>query len=298
MRNYLLLLIIALVAILNIPRFTSVTTTTIDSPTVFDSLQKTAPNHDSLSFAEYQSRVDSLFALDQCEKSRLANQGSNLYGGFAGFTTISETDSCVQSGSFRLPILKDHYYLALRGYKLKPTTSVSTRNGRFFLKTRVANTGTTNDYMQKETTIRYVSTNDNNSKGIVLLPVSTKQFSTVKILVYLFVAILLIAGIIALIILPLRILIYIARGNAFTLSNIRDLHIIGWSLVALTIIPNLIAIVLSFIFSPDIPGEIYIPIVDTLLNNSLVLIAGLVVLLIASAFKKGYKVQKENSLTI
>ena len=47
-----------------------------------------------------------------------------------------------------------------------------------------------------------------------------------------------------------------------------------------------------------IPVEIHFPFWLTIMDNKPLLIAGVIVLLVASAFKRGYKLQQEQELTI
>jgi hypothetical protein len=102
----------------------------------------------------------------------------------------------------------------------------------------------------------------------------------------------------SLIILPVRVLRAIAKDNAITELNIRDLAIIGWSLIFFAVLPGLIALLFNYIFSDSIRGgsDLFIP--DIFSKNKGLVAAAIIVLVFRKAIKKGYLFRKANEITI
>jgi hypothetical protein len=298
--QYLLLALILIIGIFRLASFSTSTRQYADYSGITDSLEA-ATIGDSIPFAMYKSKVDSLIALDVCNRFRLTNTGDGLFGPFAGYTTIAEPNRCWDDlltgdeGTRK-------YYLALTGYRLNEWTRFNIRGDKYFLEKEIVDAGDKSSaqikLVQHESPVRFVASRDNLNKGMVLIPVSQKQFKLVRVMTYCIIALLLIVAIIVTIILPLRILFSIAKGQAFTKRNTMLLNIIGWGFIGFAVVPNLLALLFSVIFGDGIPAGIYLPVRETVLYNSGLLIVGLIILLIASAFRRGYLVQEENESMI
>jgi hypothetical protein len=211
-----------------------------------------------------------------------------------GYTMITEQDDCA-SGTYSY---QEKYYLAFRGYRLKNTADFHTAKGRYFLTSMAwsknANGSLRMDRVPREIPVRYVF---KSHDGMLLFPLSAQQFKLAKTLTYTVAGIVIILLAFAILILPVRILYFIARGNAFHPTNIRHLRFIGWILIGLFLVPNIVALIFNLIVSSHIPEEIYLPIVPTLLGNSWLLVAGLTILLIRMAFKKGHEASQIHEFT-
>ena len=98
--------------------------------------------------------------------------------------------------------------------------------------------------------------------------------------------------------LPLKIVIRISQGKAFSEKNVRSLHIIAVTLLAMSWGGIVLRFILQFIFRNTLTDEVFVP-VRALLQESLAsMVIAIAVLATAKAFKKGLSLQKEQEFTI
>jgi hypothetical protein len=152
---------------------------------------------------------------------------------------------------------------------------------------------------QKETSLRYSTGNfDLKTDSALLIPISKKSYLILEKVVWALVIILILFLLYTLYALPAKVLVSIASGQPFTKKNIKRLNITGWVLLISSILPSLVLITIEWIMKDRIPNEIYFPFLLSIFDHKVILIAGLVVLLIANAFKRGYNLQQEQEGTI
>lgn len=98
--------------------------------------------------------------------------------------------------------------------------------------------------------------------------------------------------------LPLKIIIRISQGKAFSEKNVRALHIIAVALLAMSWVGIVLRFILQFIFRNTLTDEVFVP-VRALLQESLAsMVVAIAVLATAKAFRKGLSLQKEQEFTI
>lgn len=291
--NYLILLCILLVGVFCLIKLLSGSKKTFNQEMIPDDNSKWYTNiPDSMPFKDFKAKMYSIGHEDPCEKSKLLDHGKGLYTSFAGFTVIDERDNCKDSSA----VVEEKRYLVLPGYSLNSSYTFSIRDAKYYLATTSAtpdSPGTKVHNTYSEIGVRYAGNHSNYREGgMVLIPVSDRTYNIVEILTYIIVVLIPLCFIVFVIILPIRVLYSIAIAKAFTKRNVRSLYMTGWFLIALALLPGLISILLKFMFAKRIPAEISLPIQDTLLKHSGMLVVGLVVLLLAGAFRQGYKTQE------
>ena len=102
-------------------------------------------------------------------------------------------------------------------------------------------------------------------------------------------------------ILPIKIIILMAKGKTFNKSNVRNLHAIAYFLLFVVFL----SFFENFTFYIKMKTSHHDPLIEQLLIKRLLpshyiwfFIAGILVFVIARIFKKGYLLQKEQKLTI
>ncbi|HMK27191.1 MAG TPA: DUF2975 domain-containing protein [Chitinophagaceae bacterium] len=244
----------------------------------------------------YKKINDSLEKIIRWKKERITRAGSYLYTLFAGINRIDECDSCIEANEKNT---RSKYFISLNGFALKPGASFLVDKNDYiiekFVEEKKTEAGATTE--QEKVRVRLVA--DPAKEGLTLLiPVSYRVFSWIEIFMYIFLVAGIIAGIWIFIRLPVLVLINIANGNPFLKKNIRYLSCIGWGIIGccmlVVIFPGLIQLFLSSM----IPNEIYYPFWSHLFDFRWGIFLGISVLLLARAFKQGYKLQQEQDLTI
>lgn len=294
--GYFIALVILLFGILI---FGGRSTAIIDSP----ANSRAVAVNDSLPYYKAKLLLDSIEKQEVFNRTKLRAQGSGMNILSIGFSHIREYDDAASFYSGSSSQQHDKYFLSLPGYQFRTAAGFSIENGKYMLAYPVwdnKNGGERQGHIeQKEIGIRYAGNSALNPfQGSVLIPVSGSKFLILKILVYILWIIILLYAIYSLLILPLRILYSISKGDSFNRSNIRDLFILGCSLIGFAVIPAVLSFLFEWIFHNKIPAEIYLPFPEALLDNKGWLIAGLITLLLAKAFKKGYQLQLDQDSII
>jgi hypothetical protein len=256
--------------------------------------------NEDLPFKDYKHIQDSLDKINQVQKMKLIGTGEELGIGPVGIRKISECDTC---NSFETKGKEtDKYFIELPKYELKDGGIFSIINGKYFLKHVVWDEITSDfrngHYEKKQIPIRYAyNADDKEDKGSVLIPVTSSFYTFIKVVLVIFeIGFVLIS--LYCFILAVRILYLITAGDAFTQENIKGIFFIGWLLTGFGLGGPVFSLFFNLILKSKIPSEMAFYFWDALLQNRPILIAGVVVLLLASAFKRGHKLQQEQDLTI
>ena len=246
----------------------------------------------------YKKINDSLEKIIYWKKNRVTRTGSGLYVLFAGINRIDECDSCMDANEKNT---RSKYFISLKGFALKSDASFLVDKNDYiiekFVEEKKTAYSTTGHIEQEKIRVRLAA--DHTKEGLTLLiPVSSRVFSWIEMFMYLFLVAGILAGIWIFIRLPVLVLINIANGKPFLKKNIRYLSCIGWGIIGccmlMVILPGLIQLILSSM----IPNEIYFPFWPHLFDYRWGIFLGIAVLMLARAFKQGYKLQQEQDLTI
>lgn len=201
---------------------------------------------------------------------------------------------------------KANYYLTLNNYSLDLDNFQSTkfflRNGTYNLlfakwdSTTVSYGDTIKHghFESKQIAVRY---SDSDYK--ILVPISKKTYQVLNIFywifqfIYTFFMVYLLGG------LPIKVIYSISKGKAFTASNISIFNLLAWVLLLYALYDSFLPLLLKWYYSAIIPEEfITNTFYDNLSKNIDKIIWAIALFAIAKAFKRGYKLQQEQALTI
>lgn len=253
--------------------------------TAYQIAPKEVPTHiDSLPYYQYKIVRDSIDKVEEMNKSR--NTLSPDYRIGAGFLGLMQTSSYYYdyygNGQSHL---NPNYFMAIPNYALTPPYRYAYQDGKNYLvKKRNDSTAIDVAYLTRTQT--------------VLIPIEKSSYDVMR---KVFGAIMIIAIGVAIyiyIVLPIIVLINISSGNVFTRGNIRKLKILAYTTLGCVLLQLLMPYLVGLIFIKKIPDAFVISFSDVFTNQLNLLLFGTILLAIASAFAKGYKLQQDQDLTI
>ena len=149
-------------------------------------------------------------------------------------------------------------------------------------------------YESKQIKVRYAS-----ERKSVLIPISKKTYTILNVTIWVF-AFLTGAMILYFFFgLPIRLLINISKGRAFTERNIQMLNQVCLFALIISSFAILSPYIFRIIFWQMIPDDFKMEsLLQKIADNLVVLIIAVITFIIAKAFKKGYTLQYEQDLTI
>jgi hypothetical protein len=258
---------------------------------------------ESLPYYRYKDIEDSIAKVRKTQLIKLRTRGSGTNAFHMGLFKINECDTCLFGVYDNVPGKRTNkYFFELSGYKLDDFSDFSIDNGNYYLKYPVRDTETGSwVFTKKKIGIRYAhdpTDNSQKSSGSILIPVSARTHTFLKITFGIVVVLSMFFCIAVFLVMGPRTLYNIAIGKVFNKENIRSLYLIGWLLVSFAVLPPVLSILFRWIFAHLIPSPFYYPFWESMQDNKFVLISGVIVLLLAKAFKRGYRLQNEQDLTI
>jgi len=251
--------------------------------------------NDSVPWPTYKEMLDSMRSRKAWENHKLRSTGNSFVWEALSFS-ISEIplyDTCCNYPSIDKNI---SYYLQLQNFELKPGAQIVIDSNKFYLLYKAEdNSKAASFLLRKEIkNFRYAYGYDEN--GSLLVPITHPVL--LKIIFTSMAIILIIISIIVFIIMPIRLLYRISNGIIFTRQNIKTMNWFGWGLIASMLLTPLLSKVAEWVLGNNIPDEIYFPFWKYILDQKFSLIGGLIVLIFANAFKKGYSLQQDQDLTV
>ncbi len=239
---------------------------------------------DSLPHYQYAAIDDSLKRIAKVEKDR--NKLSVFFKIGIGFIGATQTHSYWYDWyGDKKSHLDPNYYISIPNYDLPPQHTFLYRDHRNFLARNHLDT--------TEIKVAYLS----QSKTI-LIPVSESSYTFIRNFLFVLVVLATLIGIYIFIAIPIVILVNISGGHVFTRKNIRNLYLLAYTTLAYMLIQLLMPYVVCLFFLKKIPDAFAISFTDIFVSKCLTLLIGTILLAIASAFAKGYKLQQEQDLTI
>ncbi|MBI3137777.1 MAG: DUF2975 domain-containing protein [Sphingobacteriales bacterium] len=197
---------------------------------------------------------------------------------------------------------KTEYFITFRDIRIKENNHFFVQNGNYYLahavwdSTRKADGATyrSGHYVRLPLKVRY-----DKDQEMVLIPASRAVYNFLQTLFTILMLGFFIVGFYILIGLPVSILGSVSNGQVFTLTNIHQLRTIYIFLFILSLLKAGTPLLVHWIISFFTPTVFETPSVFESLYSSIpLLIAGLVVFLISTAFQKGYKLQQEEDFTV
>lgn len=236
---------------------------------------------------------------------------SGMSVGPIGTYSISNCDTCTSLRSeFDTLHTIRRYYISLSGYRLAQDTVYHFRNGKNYLRYPIwdviSNHGgqqmRNGHYTIKEVPFRFKYADFENrtweSKGELMVQVNQRTYKILSTAMKISFGIYLTALLYIFLFLPARILARIAQGQAFTRKNIRQLHLIAWTILIGIALLTFSRIILRFVFRKYITHDLHFDYFQTVTDNGWLILAAAVFFIIAKAFKKGYNLQNDQDLTI
>jgi hypothetical protein len=246
-----------------------------------------------LPYVEYKKIEDSLKREEDRREAISRSSGSGWTTGFIGVREI-------QDNIWNEPETTSNdatYYLELPQYKLEQNSTFFISNNCWYIKYVVwdlisKDHKSSRGHVAKKQ-VRFRFSKDDNA---LLIPITKTAFNILKPLVMLIGIAFLIIMLYLVIGLATRVLINISKGEPFCESNLRDLYLAGVAIMSLPFFTLLGKGLLYLSFKKYVVPEVQF---DFDLSSFFSwIVAGTVVLIIASAFNKGHKLQEEQALTI
>lgn len=191
------------------------------------------------------------------------------------------------------------YYFTLQGYKLDNDSKFFMENGKYYLAFVVWDKMQDNDkkyghYERKEIAVRY-----SEQEKKILIPLTLKQHSLVSILLNALSWLYMATYAFFVIGLPLQIILSISNGKAFTSKNIIRLNLITVFLLVMALLLSFLPSIIHIIFSKYIDSNFSTPTIwRTIFQNLSLYIYSAIAFVLNIAFRKGYKLQEEQELTV
>jgi hypothetical protein len=254
---------------------------------------------------EYLRIKDSLAKVIECEETQLSDLGVSQFFWTIGFSKLlapANCDASVRTGNLEN---KELCYLSLGGYKISNESAFYFEGNKYMITYCQWGHKKSGDscgrYVTKEIPVRYVKPATgflNPQTGYVLVPITHRLWLILEI-AGIFVNILIAVLVLYYAIFrSLRIILRISKGRMFSAQHTRDLVVAGRIFMALAIVPLILQLVFYSVFNKEIPAEIRPAFAQVLWENKIPFIIGFLLLLLAKAFQKGHRLQKENSSII
>lgn len=221
------------------------------------------------------------------KKSEVFESRKGSFVLLAGLTETGQRYRDTTNGGF-LPATKKNYYFVLPGY----STRSSFDKGED-LSTQIS-----------PGAVRYLPELSSNGgrtdkeRGSLVVPLSFNSYRVLEYLSYVLLVAALLYTIWVMLIMPVRLLMSIAKGQPFTRQTVKYLFIIGGSLVGFVLLSLLVALIGQLLLSNKIPEGAFFSYGNFLRDSRVVLIIGLGVLLLAIAFRKGLEIKEHNDNVI
>lgn len=268
-----------------------------------------------LTYAEFRKLQDSRFFRNSFRGSIARNKGrtKSYSTSFIDVAELDECHTCITPEDYyddKHPKTTS-YYLVLPGYALTDDHSTFyMRNGQPRLEYPVWDRVDTfqggglqrsGHYADKALPFRFSYSNEEEEQkgnGQVLIPVSQTTYQNFQIPAFCLFILLGLAGLYLCFIRPLEVLYRVAKGIVFTQQNVRALFVAAWIWICAPFAIVFLRFMLRLLFSRTITSDVQLLFWDALREYQFTLIGGLILLAIATAFRKGLSLQNEQNLTI
>lgn len=269
-----------------------------DTDTAFGGIWENWKPNDSLPYYKYRVLNDSAARIRE-ERKRL-NESPSLAGWTVGYIGFYNNEGATNIYT-RQPEPKAYYFVIEKCELDHDATFFVQGNAYNLLYQKVdsvkhngLDSTTYCHYERKAIKARYASRDKK-----LLIPISSKTYklysSIMSIVGYIF----MIALFYIFIGLGLKIVISISQGQAFTLANIRRFKIMSFAIGAYVMLTCLTPLLLKMLFSSYLIEEFSLPKFWILLvENIFIIFFAIALFIVSQAFKRGYKLQQEQDLTI
>jgi hypothetical protein len=152
----------------------------------------------------------------------------------------------------------------------------------------------------ENTPVKFIMDNEHKSSGygMFLIPLSRLKGKVLNFLIISIVFLLVVASLYIFFGLFGRILIAITKGEAFSSTNVTRLFLAGRYILMLGLLPFVVQGSFYFLTKRNLPTDIDFSFFRAFFEGYNFIVAGLITLMIANAFKRGYELQEEQELTV
>ncbi len=286
----------------------------ISDETMIDTFHSDFIFNDSLPHYRYKAIEDSLEWIRDAKKFNNTFSIEGFAASYVGFYTATRRDSFFIDPSKRgiksTPLKKTvRYYLGLGNYFLAKDHETLRDSGRSYLKYPV---WTHFDSVRKHRSGHYeikkidIDVADlpeekrynQNEPRTLYIQVSKTKYDTLKIILGSLTILFKVFFVIVCFLLPLWVLKDIASKNCFEERTYKRLFLIAFTILGSILFDILLAYITHGIYKEKIPAAFSLS-MRLMISNSIVwLVAGYITLIFAFAFRRGYRLQHDQSLTI
>lgn len=250
-------------------------------------------------------QMDSIQRIQTIQKNNLRGFGSGWNAPFSVLKVTDDLSDFSESTSSVYVNLPDFYLVGDNVFYLKEGKYYLHKFERHYTsRSKYSSSYQLIDKGVQEIPVRYRVNVDAGSKPDpfsmkgLLVPIKKEHVWFYTIMSYVPIGIHLFLGLFAFLVLPIRVLQNIARGRPFIQENILFMNFMVVALIILGILPSLAAGAAKLLYFKIIPPEFSFSVADSLRDKKDIFLAALIIFLIATAFKKGYKLQQEQDLTV
>lgn len=244
-------------------------------------------NWDVMDFPRYKKITDSLRRITEQEKALLRADGEEIALGVVGTRRVRECINCLEE-PLSSDLLADHYYLTLPGYFLKKGTQYGIERNSYFIVNPAWPRNELDQTGKKVTFVRFAFDPDNVfAPGAILLPLSKSRYQLLRVIFITLAVLILLVFIYFVLFKLIQVIMNIANGFAYSRSTWRRLLRAGIILLAAGLLIPVGILVLSISLKNKIPVHFHYPFLEGVLQYRLMWSAGLVIVLLALALRKG-----------
>jgi hypothetical protein len=265
------------------------------------------------SWTQLYKQIDSLPALKKLQdSSRAIMLGANtMHNDDSASLTLARANEISERRSALLTRLmdsarKEHakdqlYFLGIGNFSLDNESRFFIQNGTYHLAYLSWDTVRTNGrvrvvghYTSKPLQVRYAADNKR-----LLIPISKGLHDFLAVVNLVFLSLFMFVCVYIFVGLPVHLLVTISRGRAFTEKNISAFRVMSTALFIISICSIIYPYVFRWWYRNIIPADFSLPSpASAIWDNAWPLLIALILFVIGKAFKKGYRLQQENELTV
>ncbi len=207
------------------------------------------------------------------------------------------------TSGYRSEIIEDErrFFVVLYPYTIDPNCHIVSAKDTNVLVTSIWSYAKISDpenpvYIKDDSTEKLIDIRFSDKN--VLVPITSSQNTIITYTRDVVSLALLIWFLAAFLFMPVSILINISKGHAFEKQNIKYLNVIGYTCLGIPLFTVLQQVALRVIFYKSIIPQLHFRYFSFYEDYHYLILAGVAVLIIAKAFKKGNMLQQEQDLTV
>jgi hypothetical protein len=227
---------------------------------------------------------------------------------FNNTTAGMEIGSAVGIASYKIDDKRKDHFLTLDGYYLEDFTTVENKISgtevQYYVWDKAKNEAPHSQLQVipikfRKDNLGYKNNSNNEyDKGKLYFPIRSSIGITIEVMSWIFTLIVFLLFIYIIVYAPIRLLLQLAKGRAFTEENIGSMYFCAWILIVVSTIQALMPIIAHLLMRSKIPSAFHFSYYDAAFQYWKIFAAGLAVLLFAKAFLQGMNLKEEQELTI